>query len=249
MSTHSEVTAARPHKRLSVLALVSLLMAMPICVLTAAGFPKETNVFYTTSRVPIVLYGVFALTAVASVPAAIVARRRIRKAAGALTGRIIAAVALFLGVTGILAASILPRLVFDSHDSALYSACKSNLTRIGEALFKYAEGHGGQLPPTLQTLVDEGLDAKAFVCPTRPGDAPSFDARDVDGTGDYLYERPPSDAAWPGTPVVWDRSASHDGGVIALSVGGYVDRSPIEDVQKDLEESRRYPFDALGSRE
>src|SRR4051794_35483530 len=43
--------------------------------------------------------------------------------------------------------------------------CASNLRQIGQAAYLYANGHGGQLPPDLATILEsQNITADALVC-------------------------------------------------------------------------------------
>jgi hypothetical protein len=43
--------------------------------------------------------------------------------------------------------------------------CGDHLRRIGQAMFLYADDHGGKFPAAIADLVDQGLSPKDFVCP------------------------------------------------------------------------------------
>lgn len=72
--------------------------------------------------------------------------------------------------------------------------CSQNLTHIGRAISAYRAGHGGQYPPHLQALVNEGLLAeKSLTCPVENRKGKK---------GGYGYRRPQGTS---GTVVIaWD---------------------------------------------
>ena len=73
--------------------------------------------------------------------------------------------------------------------------CGANFRAIADALFKYADTHGEVFPPTLATLVSDGLitDPHVFVCPSggdavAQGATPSTLAADVLRPGHLSYQ-------------------------------------------------------------
>ena len=89
--------------------------------------------------------------------------------------------------------------------------------------------------------MDGGLDATVFICPTRPRSAPSFDPRDVDATGDYVYATGLRDDDSPLAPLVWDRRERHDDRVVVLFVDAHVVWISAETLREELESSSRHP--------
>lgn len=54
----------------------------------------------------------------------------------------------------------------EAHDSALITACASNISQIEKALADYATRHAGSYPPNLEALRPEHLsDLRCFACP------------------------------------------------------------------------------------
>lgn len=74
---------------------------------------------------------------------------------------------------------ILPSLCRSS-ESANRVKCASNLRQIANAMSIYADAHGGEFPPTLETLArNSNLSPAAFVCPSS-NDVPANIAKPAD---------------------------------------------------------------------
>ena len=115
--------------------------------------------------------------------------------------------------------------------------CANNLRQIGFALLDYANGHGGQFPPTLAALISEpqvDITADCLICPS------SMDSRVVAATTEqqahtiefepghlsYIYvgQGLMSNQSTPTTVLAYDNPHNHgDAGINVLYGDGHVE--------------------------
>jgi prepilin-type processing-associated H-X9-DG protein len=225
--------------RLRKLGLLSLILAAPMCLGTVIVLPFS-RILYTVSRIPMIAYWLFFGTSVVSVMVGVMATWRVGRFDKGRRYARAAYLGMTLGVLGILAAGILPRDVFMSHDMAVTEVCRRNLKQIGAVLLLYAEENSGQFPPSFQTLVNRGCEPRLFMCPVRSKESGPLDPQDVDATGDYCYGRIAGADAPPMVPIVWDRLPNHYGGGTMLFVDGHAVWAPSEQMCRDIENWRAY---------
>lgn len=155
----------------------------------------------------------------------IVSLVRISKSGGARDGRGLAIAGTLIGaVTTVMVCCIGPAILLPAllqqREQARASTCRGNIKEIGAAVSMYQERYDGQMPPSLQALVDEGdiKEMRVFECPSASYEV-AIDPRDVDASGDYYYARvtKPAQLAETGAvPIAWDKQAIHYGHVMVL---------------------------------
>ncbi len=219
------------------LALVSLLLALPMCVFTSVVVLNESAaerpwyITRTISLVPMIILVVLGLLSAVSAAAGAVALRRVARSDSPRYRADIAGIGLFLGVVGVLALALLLKPVMDNRVRAIGHARQSNIKSIGLALLMYSRDYNAQLPPRLQMLVDGGYcEASRFASPVSREEARLLNPHDVDAAGYYVYARTLDDTVPPDVPLMWERLFDHESHGCVLFVnssGRWIQRTEL----------------------
>jgi hypothetical protein len=119
--------------------------------------------------------------------------------------------------------------------------CRSNLKQIGLAAGLYRADYGGELPPKLQTLCDNGYlkDTGLLKCPQDTA-GPAIDPRYVDVTSSFRYA-PTKKLTGTGEniPMMWERTLNHTkDGVNVLFYNMRVRFTPLIELRAMIEKNR-----------
>jgi len=146
-----------------------------------------------------------------------------------------------------LMASILLPSLNKARETANRVKCSANLRQIGVAFMLYSNENKGAAPPDLGTLLlQEGLTANVFVCPstgrgfeTHDGDVKPEDiAKWVNENSEYVYLKPPKKLTQLNaeTILVYEKFENHDEqGINILYADGHVEFQQMPAAKKEIE--------------
>jgi prepilin-type N-terminal cleavage/methylation domain-containing protein len=108
-------------------------------------------------------------------------RKGFRRKAGAQDGFTLIELLITFVILSILVSMVIMTMMV-SQNRAQRAACKSNLRIITDAITQYRSIHDGEIPPDLETLVEDPIP---YIKPSFSWICPSGDLEGVPGSGDY----------------------------------------------------------------
>jgi uncharacterized protein DUF4190 len=186
----------------------------------------------------------FGIMAIPGLICGILAHEQIEAKRGELGGRRVALAGIALSLIGLLALPGMP-LAPRMHDSGRVARCSANLWRIGKATAMWLSTQGKEelYPPSLKTLVDDGLitEPRTFVCPEsgtmlRPDEFVS----DYESILDMVGRKTTETEMPAAMPLAWGKEDFHGDGRCVVFFDAHVDFVSEKDFQEMLKRVKKY---------